>query len=884
MHRLGKLMWVGLITGMMLWFLPGISHAQDSVRVIVLPFDIHAKEDLSYLRKDIPDVLKQQLEQEGAIVIDIDPAAVLPAGEKSEHYEEIRKICQRAGADYIVWGSFIRVGNTFSLGAGMLDTVTEAPPVAFYAEGTGIETLFGKVKELASQVGKTLFKRETVFKLRVEGNKRIEADAILRKVKIQPGDIYRAGQISEDLKTVYAMGYFDDIRVELEKAPEGNIVIFRVKEKPTLRVVRIKGNRIFDTEKIKENLNVKTGAIINEVRIRQDVDRIEQFYKDKNYHNVQVAYTLYPQDNNQSDLEYNIEEGQKLRIRQIVFSGNEAYSDNELKKIIKTSEEGFFSWLTSAGDFKKEDLSQDVEKLTAFYTNSGYIQARIGEPRVDFNPDGIVITLKIEEGSQYEVGKVDIEGELVLPKEQLMQKLSIKKERFYNREALRNDILALTDIYSDEGYAYADIVPRVSQDSEKRIVDIVYTVQKNNQVYFEQILISGNTKTRDKVIRRELQVYEQELYSGKRLKRGVRNLYRLDYFEDIKVDTVKGSADDKMILKLGVTEKPTGMFSFGGGYSSVENVFIVGSIAQRNLFGRGQTLQLKAELGSSTDQYTLSFTEPWLFDIPLSAGVDLYKWTREYDDYDKDSTGAAVRFGYPVFDYTKAYLSYSFEIADITDIVDDASVTIQELEGKNTTSSISASIRYDSRDRVFNPTEGSDHSFTVEHAGGILGGDIAFTKYLAETGWYWPLFWDTVGFVHGKGGYVQSSSGGILPDYEKFYLGGINSVRGYDWQDIHALDDNGDEIGGTKFIQFNIEYLIPLIKKAGLMGLVFFDAGNVYNDEESVDFAGLHKSIGYGFRWYSPMGPIRIEYGYMLDPVEGEESGGRWEFTMGSAF
>ncbi|MDD2390327.1 MAG: outer membrane protein assembly factor BamA [Desulfobacterales bacterium] len=884
MHRLGKLMWVGLITGMMLWFLPGISHAQDSVRVIVLPFDIHAKEDLSYLRKDIPDVLKQQLEQEGAIVIDIDPAAVLPAGEKSEHYEEIRKICQRAGADYIVWGSFIRVGNTFSLGAGMLDTVTEAPPVAFYAEGTGIETLFGKVKELASQVGKTLFKRETVFKLRVEGNKRIEADAILRKVKIQPGDIYRAGQISEDLKTVYAMGYFDDIRVELEKAPEGNIVIFRVTEKPTLRAVRIKGNRIFDTEKIKENLNVKTGAIINEVRIRQDVDRIEQFYKDKNYHNVQVAYTLYPQDNNQSDLEYNIEEGQKLRIRQIVFSGNEAYSDNELKKIIKTSEEGFFSWLTSAGDFKKEDLSQDVEKLTAFYTNSGYIQARIGEPRVDFNPDGIVITLKIEEGSQYEVGKVDIEGELVLPKEQLMQKLSIKKEKFYNREALRNDILALTDIYSDEGYAYADIVPRVSQDSEKRIVDIVYTVQKNNQVYFEQILISGNTKTRDKVIRRELQVYEQELYSGKRLKRGVRNLYRLDYFEDIKVDTVKGSADDKMILKLGVTEKPTGMFSFGGGYSSVENVFIVGSIAQRNLFGRGQTLQLKAELGSSTDQYTLSFTEPWLFDIPLSAGVDLYKWTREYDDYDKDSTGAAVRFGYPVFDYTKAYLSYSFEIADITDIVDDASVTIQELEGKNTTSSISASIRYDSRDRVFNPTEGSDHSFTVEHAGGILGGDIAFTKYLAETGWYWPLFWDTVGFVHGKGGYVQSSSGGILPDYEKFYLGGINSVRGYDWQDIHALDDNGDEIGGTKFIQFNIEYLIPLIKKAGLMGLVFFDAGNVYNDEESVDFAGLHKSIGYGFRWYSPMGPIRIEYGYMLDPVEGEESGGRWEFTMGSAF
>jgi outer membrane protein insertion porin family len=459
--------------------------------------------------------------------------------------------------------------------------------------------------------------------------------------------------------------------------------------------------------------------------------------------------------------------------------------------------------------------------ITAFYHNNGYIESRVGEPKIEYQKNWIDITIKIDEGPRFKVGNVDITGDLILPREKLLENVKISGETYFNRKIVRNDLLGLTDLYSDEGYAYTDISPRIDKDLDKLIVNITYVVDKRKQVYFENIFISGNKKTRDKVIRRELKVFEQELYSGKGLKRGVRNLYRLDYFEDVKVNTPRGSSDDKMILKIDVTEKPTGMFSFGGGYSSVEHLFVMASISQRNLFGRGQVLQLKSEWGGKTNRYNLSFTEPWLFDIPLSAGFDLYDWETDYDTYDKDGQGGGVRFGYTVYDYTRAHLRFTYDVAEIKNLEQDengdftAPSSIVDLEGTNVTKSISTTLRYDSRDRMFNPTEGSDHRITLEYAG--FGGDIAFTKYIAETGWFIPLLRDTVGFLHGKVGYVKENPGGILPDYERFYLGGINSIRGFEWHGIHALEKVGElgggqfiEIGGDKLVQFNVEYLIPL--------------------------------------------------------------------------
>ncbi len=595
-----------------------------------------------------------------------------------------------------------------------------------------------------------------------------------------------------------------------------------------------------------------------------------------------MEYRVEQLKNNQADLEFIIDEGSKIHIKTITFQGNNAYPDKRLKKLMKTSEKGFFSWITSSGVLNPEDLNQDAARITGFYHNNGYIQARVSDPQVRYEDEWIYVTIKIDEGPQFKVGQVDIAGDAIQPENELMAAVEINDKEIYSRETVRKDVLALTDIYADEGYAYAEVTPLIRQHPDDRTVDITYQIDKGKPVYFEKIIISGNVKTRDKVIRRQLKVIEKERYSGRRLKRSIRDLQRLDYFEDVNVNTVRGSDDDQMILKIDVSEKPTGTFSFGGGYSSVENIFAMASVTQRNLFGRGQTVQLKAELGGATSRYTFSFTEPWLFDIPLSAGFDLYNWDRDYDTYDKDSTGGAVRFGYPVADYTRVYLAYSYELADINNITEDASDLVKDLAGENITSAVAATLRYDSRDRMFNPTEGGNHSISIEYAG--LGGDIGYTKYTGEAGQYFPLFWGTVGFIHGRAGYVEENSSGKLPDYERFYLGGMNSLRGFDWRDVSSYDENGDEIGGNKFVQMNLEYLIPLVKEAGVVGVLFFDAGNVYNDDEDLDLGLTRESAGFGFRWYSPMGPIRIENGYILDPREGEDSGGRWEFTMGSAF
>jgi outer membrane protein insertion porin family len=850
--------------------------------VVVLPFEIHSMKDLSYIKTEISEVIKSNLKQEGAVIVDVEITHDLEDGTITNRIDEIQSFGLEKNADYVVWGSLTWIGQKFSLDAKMVESFGQKPPRVFFQEGQGVENLLGIVNQLAKNIGMKLFKREKVASVSVTGNKRIETDAINKMIKTKPGDVYLTKSLSGDLKAVYAMGYFDDIRIEAEKGPEGKTIVFIVKEKPTIRLIRFKGNNVFDDEQIKESLNIKTGSILNIFQVRSNIKRIEMLYRDKKYHNVNVSYNINRLEHNQADLDFIIEEGEKILVRHIIFEGNVAYEDQKLKKIIKTSEKGFFSWVTSSGDLNKEDLDQDITMLSAFYHNNGFIQVKVGDPKIEYEGNWIDITIKIDEGPQYKVGNVDISGDLVLDKGKLLEKLKITKETYYNREIVRNDVLVLTDIYSDEGYAFAEINPQIDENIDELKVNITYTIEKGRQVYFETIIISGNTKTRDKVIRRELKVYEQELYSGRRLKRGVQNLYRLDYFEDIKVNTIKGSDDDKMIYKIGVTEKPTGTFSFGAGYSSVENLFGMASISQRNLFGRAQTLELKAEIGGKTTRYSLSFTEPWLFDIPLSAGFDLYNWETDYDDYDRHSVGGGVRFGYPIYDFTRAYLQYNYDIADIKNISEDAAKSIKDLEGTNVTSSISPSVKYDSSDHPFNPTKGSEHSIAVKYAG--LGGDIAFTKYIVETGWFIPLFWDTVGFLHGKAGYVTENSGGILPDYERFYMGGMNSLRGFEWRDIHALDEDGNEIGGDKFVQFNVEYRIPVYKKLGLFGVIFFDTGDVYNNDESVDLGSLKQSAGFGFRWYSPMGPIRIEYGHILDAGDLDEDGGRWDFSMGGAF
>ena len=862
------------------------SIAQEEIRVVVLPFEVHGPERLDYLREQIRDLVEKQLRDEGVVVLESGGLIEGLPGTKEASPNRLRTLGLRVGANVVIWGSFTQVGKRYSLDVKVMDSYGDAPPEPVYVEGEGLETLLDSVQRLARDVGMKVFRREKVAEVIITGNKRIESEAIKKIMKTNKGDIYLAKHVQDDLKSIYKMGYFGDVRVESSSTPRGQVVTFRVAENETIRNIRIKGNKKFDDEKIKDGINVRSGSILNIIKLQGDLKQIENLYKEKGYHHVKVTYEIKPVSENRADLDFVIVEGEKVLIKEIRFEGNKAYDNETLKDLIKTDEKGFFSWLTSSGDLDHEVLDQDVSKIAAHYHNSGYIQAKVAEPELIYKGKWIYINIKIDEGPQFKVGEVDIEGALIQPKGELLKKIKITEEKVYNRELIREDVLTLQDIYSGAGYAYADISPRIDQDPKKLTASVTYLINKGPLIYFEKIIITGNTKTRDKVIRRELKVYEQGLFSGKRLKRGVRDLYRLEFFEDIKVNTTKGSADDKMILKIDVTEKPTGAFSFGAGYSSMDGPFVVGSISQRNLFGRAQILNLSAQVGGESTTYSLGFTEPWLFDIPLSAGFDLYDTTRNYDTYDKDSFGGTLRFGYLVFDYTRASLSYNYDRADIEiDDPDEVASMIKDMEGENVGHTITAILRRDSRDRIFNPTEGSNNSIMVKHAGTPMGGDIGFTKYVADSGWYIPLFWDIVGLLHGRIGYIQDYYPDFkMPDWERFYLGGMNSVRGYDWRDISPRDEEGNKIGGNKMVQFNVELVFPLVKDAGLMGVLFHDMGNAYDNKEDINLEELRKSVGYGFRWYSPIGPIRLEYGFILDDKEGKKGKSRWEFTMGMAF
>jgi outer membrane protein insertion porin family len=475
---------------------------------------------------------------------------------------------------------------------------------------------------------------------------------------------------------------------------------------------------------------------------------------------------------------------------------------------------------------------------------------------------------------------------LIRPADELLKKTSIKKENFYNREVVRRDTLGLREIYANDGYAYADVSPIIKEDDKKHIVDITYNISKGKKVRFERINIAGNTITRDKVIRREFKVIEGDYFSGEALKKSNRNIHRLGYFEDVEVQTKKGSRDDLMVLNIKVKERPTGSFSVGAGFSSFEGMVGMLQLAQNNLFGYGQKISASTRAGGKTQQFDIRFTEPWLFDRPLSAGVDAFKLKQELVEYTKDSMGGALRFGFPLGldDFTRGRVRYAYDDAEISDIEENAAVAIKNMAGINVTSSITLGIVRDSKDRPWNTSRGSLNSASFEYAGDFLGGDAAFNKYLGTSTWYFPLPWKTVFMAKGRLGYVKGRSGGKLPIYQKFRIGGINTVRGFDFASISPRDlTTGDRIGGEKMMAYNFEHRFPLIKEQGVVGLVFFDAGDVVTQDEDFTFSEIRRSAGTGIRWYSPIGPLRLEWGKNLDP-QGDESSSRWEFSVGGLF
>ncbi|MEI7673097.1 MAG: outer membrane protein assembly factor BamA, partial [Deltaproteobacteria bacterium] len=435
----------------------------------------------------------------------------------------------------------------------------------------------------------------------------------------------------------------------------------------------------------------------------------------------------------------------------------------------------------------------------------------------------------------------------------------------------------LTQVCNDEGYAGADVVPRTEPQEKDLTVDVTYEVKKGQLVYFNRINITGNSKTRDKVVRRQLSIVEGDLYSRTKLKNSYMSLNQLRYFEEIDFQSEKGPDETLTDVNIHVKEKPTGIFSLGAGYSALDQAVVSAQVSQQNLFGRGQTLSLKASLGSRSTLYDISFTEPWLFDMPLWSKFDVWNLYRQYDSYNLDSKGFGSTLGYPLMPYLTGYFGYRLSLDNVKDILDAASPYIKKQAGGTTSSGVTFTLTRDSTNDPMFPSTGSKNSTSVEYTGGPLQGTVSYTRLGATSAWFFPLPLDTVIGARGRIGMISGNEGKDVPIFERYYLGGINSLRGL--REVGPKDPaTGDVIGGRTMLNFNFDYIFPLIKNAGMKGILFYDTGNSW--DSGYHFGDLRKTAGLGIRWYSPIGPLRLEWGYALDKKQGEAAS-RWEFSIG---
>lgn len=799
--------------------------------------------------------------------------------------QTINRISETTGYDYVAIGSLTQLGTTYSLDVAVFDALQPGAPYTAFRETQSIDDLQNVLAEIVAEAVRFANRSFTIASISPAGNQRIDAGAILRKISTKPGDVYDPKGLREDLKAVFSMGYFDNVEIEASDSESGKKILFRVQEKPLIGSVVIVGTDNIKEEDVRDAANIATNTILNPTKINDAVTRVKELYKSKGYYTTEVnANVSYPAEDS-AEVRFVVQEGDKITVEEISFQGNTSFDDDDLEDVIQTGTYTWWlSWLTDAGVLKMDILRQDAARLGAFYQNHGFIEAKVGTPVVEQKDDGLYITFPIDEGPRYRVGIVDITGDLIRDKDELIAKLQIRQEPFLNRQILREDTTRITDLYAENGFAFAEVSPKVSKADVGKRVDITLQIDKGSLVYFNRVEIQGNTRTRDNVIRRDLTVEEGGVFDSRAIRTSTLKLQRLGYFEEVTVTPKPTLNQDQMDVVVDIKEKSTGQFSIGAGYSTSENLILMGEITENNFLGTGNRLSLTGNLSSKTARYNLNFTNPRLFDSNVSAGFDLFNWEREYDDYTKDSTGAGVRFGHPFFEKWYIYYGYTISDTNLSDIAENASEVIKQSAEINLESSVRLSLVRDTRNRTFAPSSGSRNAASIKYAGGPLGGEAQFTKLEASSSWYFPMVWETVFHVKGAAGQAFENEDDKLPVYEHFYLGGMNSIRGFESYSISPIDpETGEKIGGDKMWYANVSIIFPLLKDMGMQGEIFTDFGNVYGTEEDWDLSDFKKSAGVGLLWLSPLGPLRIAWGYNLDQQEGEDSS-TWDFSMGGTF
>jgi outer membrane protein insertion porin family len=722
-----------------------------------------------------------------------------------------------------------------------------------------------------------------VKEIAVQGNRRVQEAVILGRVGLKIGSPFVANRTAEDIRAIFSLGFFDDIQVRVEDFEGGVKLTYVVTERPFVRDVLFSGNKKKDAATLLEKIDLKLGTVYNPVEVNRAADGLKEFYEQEGYFEVGITPEVEKLADGDVTVTFKIAEGRRITIEQIAIEGTQGLTPTQVRTAMETQEREFY---VLRGTVQRQRLDDDVDRIIQLYNDHGYVQARVEKSEIDVDREKARATIRIVvvEGPRFKVGGVDVTGNSLLPQEEIRKRIQLKSGDVFARSKLRDSVTGVVELYSAIGRASADVSPNTMQDIPNRLVNIVFEIVEGPETYVERINIAGNTRSEEKILRREIPMAEGDLFTSQKLARAKQRLTNLNYFDKVEAKTAPGSAKDKVIVNIDVTEKPTGLFSIGGGYSSQDGVLGTLDLSQRNFLGKGWEVFLRLRGGENIQTGTIGFTEPWLFDRPLAAGFDLFNTRRLLPDYTVESLGGDIRLGHPIGEYSRWNAIYRVSRDRISDVSELGSPELISEEGTHLTSLVGLTLSRDTRDNIFDPTRGSTASIAVDFAG--VGFGERFVRSVVTTSYFQPTPWlNHVLSFRLMGGYAVGWDKEPVPLFERFYLGGSNSLRQFKSLQVSPRDGSGTRIGGNSELLGTVEYQIPLF--FGIKAAVFYDVGNVWGPDiaggSKIDLSELRHGVGAGFRWNSPFGPLRVDYGIKLDRKKGE-SLGNFNFSAGSSF
>jgi outer membrane protein insertion porin family len=728
--------------------------------------------------------------------------------------------------------------------------------------------------------------------IRVEGIQRTEAGTIFSYLPVRVGEMMTEDKAASAIRSLYATGFFKDVSLE---ADDGVLVV-SVQERPAIAQIDFVGQKDFSKDALRKALReigLAEGRIFDRSLLERAEQELKTQYLGRGKYAARIETTVTPLERNRVAIQFTIAEGVVAKIRQINFVGNKVFKDSKLRDLFVLRTPGWLTWYSKNDQYSKQKLEADLETLRSFYLNQGFLQFTIDSTQVSISPDkkDVFITVNLTEGRKYKVSDVRFAGELIVPEAQLRKLLKIKKGDVFSREKLTESSKLIADRLGNEGYAFANINPVPEPDPEKGEVAFTLYVDPGRRVYVRRINIGGNIITRDEVIRRELRQLEGSFYSAEKLQRSKQRVDKLGFFSEVTVDTVNvPGVPDQVDINVNVVERPTGNLLVGVGLSSAEGIILSGSISQNNLFGTGNALSLQVNTGQVNTVYALSFTNPYFTDEGMGLGVDLYR--RDVDStslsvspYVSSTTGAGLRFMVPVTETDTINYGVAAERTDLTVFSNSPQRYLDFVDAfgdENTALPLTAGWTGDRRDSVIYTRRGTLQKVNLELA--VPPAELRYYRAQYEIQWYIPVSLENVLQLSGRLGYANGYDDKPLPFYKNFYLGGINSVRGYETASIGPKDDDGNALGGNAVAVGNVEYYFPfpgLQKDRSVRLSVFFDAGAL--GDTTSDAYEQRASVGLALAWFSPVGPIKISYGYAINKQPGDKTQ-PFQFSLGTTF